>query len=203
MLSLDPVVKVRRDFPYTWATLDPARGWIALNGAASDADVALVVAILTAENSGDYPLPAMSVAEAVDFLAASEGLVVDGGLLVRRGDFMIEPGCCGDLADWRGWDGLVPDALTPWMGHAPAAWIATEADAAIIYADGGAELGNVPHAQHVRVSYAEIATALASARADLEAFAARLDRWLAQHAPGDTAFAALFRDAFVRPPARA
>lgn len=201
MLSLTPVVKAPSGAaPYPWAASDAARHWIPLNDTASDAEVALVVAVLAAENSGEYPIPAMSIAEAVGFLAAAEGLVVDGGLLVRRNAFTIEPGCCGDLADWRGWVDLAPGALTPWMGHAPAPWVATEETGAVIYADGGAELGNVPDPEHVRVSYLEIETALNRARTDLEGFQIRLEDWLSRHAPENTGLAAHFRDAFVRPP---
>lgn len=199
MLSLQPVVKMRRgDFPYAWAALDSARDWVVLSGETPDEDIALVVALLAAENADNYMPTTMSIAEAVAFLGGCEELLIDGGLLVRQGDFLIEPGCCGALPDWRGWDDLGPGALTPWMGHAPAPWVATEADGAVIHADGGAELGNVPDAVHVRVSYAEIASALAAARLDLEGFQARLESWLSLHAPENTTLAPLFRDMFVR-----
>lgn len=201
MLSLKPAVAMPfRELPFRWARIDPSREWLVLSGASSDADVALLVGIVAQEN--DVPGIA-SIADAVDLLGVAEPFTVAGGLLIRRGDFVVQPGCCGMLDDWRGWDGLEPGALTPWMGHAPAPWVDTTADGAVIHADGGAEMGNVPDDQHVRVTYAEIAAALAKVRADLEAFQIRLEAWLSRGAPANKTLAPHFWDAFVRSPARA
>ncbi|MDZ4776622.1 MAG: hypothetical protein SGJ23_07535 [Alphaproteobacteria bacterium] len=198
MLSMEPVVAMpSRDLPFAWAKIDPARQWLALSGAGDDAEVALLVAILAKEN--DVPDGA-SIVETVELLGVAEPFTVDGGLRVRHGDFVLEPSCCGVLSDWRGWEGLEPGALTPWMGHDPAPWVATNADAAVIYLDGGAENDRPTTSEHVRVSYVEIAAALAKAVADLEGFQKRLEAWLARHAPGNTTLGPHFRDMFVRLP---
>lgn len=201
MLSLKPVVKMPFQAPpFDWAVHDPTRDWLVLDGVCSDGDVGLLVAILAQEN--DVPAGA-SVAETVALLAAVEPLTVDGGLIVRQGDFVLEPSCCGVLSDWRGWDELGQGALTPWMGHGPAPWVDTGGDMAVIYADGGEENERPTDSEHITVSYDAIGAALRAATGDLEAFQSRLEDWLARHAPDNSTFGPRFRDEFVRAPARA
>ncbi len=196
MLSMEPVVKMpSQELPFRWTKIDASRAWLTLNGASDDTDVALLVGILATEN--DVPDGA-SVAEAADLLGVAEPFTVDGGLRLRHGDFVLEPSCCGILSDWRGWEDLGPGALTPWMGHDPAPWVATEPDTAVIYRDGGTQNDRPTTSAHIRVAYPEIAAALARAVADLEGFHGRLQDWLMRHAPGNTTLAPRFWDTFVR-----
>ena len=198
MLTMTPVVAApSRRLPFAWAKADPAHAWLALSGASEDADIALLVGILAHLN--DVP-PDATLVEAIDLLGEVEPFTIDGGLMIRAGDFVVEPGCCGVLSDWRGWVDLAPGALTPWMGHDPAPWVQTAPEVALIHADGGTENDRPVDGEHVRVSYAEIAEALAAAVGELEGFQGRLEDWLARHAPRDRAFGPRFWDAFVRQP---
>ncbi|MBL8558351.1 MAG: hypothetical protein JNM47_06485 [Hyphomonadaceae bacterium] len=198
MLTMTPVVAApSHSLPFAWAKADPAHAWLALSGASEDADIALLVGILARGN--DVPAGATLV-EAIDLLGEAAPFTVDGGLIIRAGDFGVEPGCCGVLSDWRGWVDLAPGAPTPWMGHDPAPWVETAPEVALIHADGGTENDRPVDGEHIRVSYAEIAEALAAAVGDLEGFQARLEDWLARHAPQDRAFGPRFWDAFVRQP---
>lgn len=200
MLSLEPVLRMGTGaLPFSWAERDASREWISLNAKTSDADIARIIAILAAEN--DCAAGA-TIPEACAWLGETSPFVAEGGLIIRRGDVVLEPQCCAELSDWRGWVDLKPGALTPWWGHGPAGWIDTRQDVAAIYEDGGedndrviASSGLIP----LEVPYPELDAAVAAAAEDVAGFQLRLADWLAIHAPANTTLADRFGEAHLTP----
>lgn len=200
MLSLQLVLKMRSaELPFTWATVDQSRDWIVIGPDTTDADVGLVVATLAADN--DVPAGA-AITEACALLGEASPFCSEGGLIIRRGDFVMEPQCCGELSDWRGWIDLKPGAVTPWMGHGPAGWIHTPQDCAVIYEDGGdtnSPLEASGGVAAIAVPYSEVAAAVATVAEAVVGFQKRLDDWIARHAPENTMLAIRFAEVFGVP----
>ncbi|MGB3627147.1 MAG: hypothetical protein WA989_15050 [Henriciella sp.] len=136
---------------------------------------------------GDADAACATPGDAIASLAARDGQVLAGGLVVRDGNFLLEPSCCCGLEDWWHWKDMQPGEPSPWLGHDPAPWIEALPDRIILHLEGGQE-PDVPrqHDGMLSVSYEAYEAALARAEADLAAFRKRLEHWLYTHAPSAT-----------------
>lgn len=145
----------------------------ALNGNMSEPE--LMAFLRTACAYGDPKADVSTPAEAAAFLTALPSdatRVLAGGLMARKGDFVIEPSCCCGLEDWREWYLLLDGRGWPWLGHDPAPWVEAKDGQFVLHTDKGEQ------AETLTVPADELAAALDRARADLEAFAASLRAWV-------------------------
>ena len=117
---------------------------------------------------------------AMDALLKRKGGVIAGGLIARKGGFILEPGCCAGLEDWPLWQEIRPGEPGPWLGHDPAPWIDTSGPAAILHTDGGLTDDGMPAdaGETLEVPYEEIARAADEAGRTLAAFRMAFEHWL-------------------------
>lgn len=143
-----------------------------LHGAMTPGDLLAFLQAIFAYGSEDIP---QSLAEAAPLLIDRESTVLGGGLLVRKGDYVIEPGCCCGLEGWREWYFVSQRKGSPWLGHDPFP-AAEPREAGVLFhtdTDEGAE------DETLLVSWPEFEAAFAAARQDLDAFAMCLRAWVA------------------------
>ena len=154
----------------------------ALNGNMSDAE--LMAFLRTACAYGDPKADVSTPAEAAAFLnslSEQANRMIAGGLMARKGEFIIEPSCCCGLEGWREWYSLSDGIGSPWLGHDPSPWVEAKDGQFVLHTDEDEQ------AESLTVPAGELAAALDQARADLDAFAAVLRAWISRECVPDGA----------------
>jgi len=152
----------------------------ALHGGLNETE--LVAFLRTVCSFGDPAADVLSAGEAAAFLTALPSdatRILSGGLMARKGDFLIEPSCCCGLEGWREWYSLLDGTGSPWLGHDPSPWVEAKDGKLVLHTNEDEQ------AETLTVPADELAAALDQARADLEAFAAVLRAWISREGVPD------------------
>jgi hypothetical protein len=157
----------------------PPDGFTRLHGGMADAQVGAVVYVLAAYNNVSVGDDACGAVRAI---VDAPILKLPGGLAVRRGGLSIAPSCCTGLEDWRDWESLVPDRLSPWMGHDPAPWLQWREGVIRVWSDGGLDV-SVPDAEWMEFPADDFPRLMEDVRRDLREFLPRLREWARAHCP--------------------
>lgn len=122
-------------------------------------------------------------AEALGWIAASDYLVLNGGVQVLDGETRVNPGCCSEINDWHGW--ADPELRSEmWLGHSPQPWIEQTAGGLVVHQDK-----DEPQRAAVAIADDELPRLLADLRSDLLGFLDAVRRW-ATELTGDAALTA-------------
>lgn len=143
----------------------------ALNGDMSDAQLRAFLEELHRYAHSSGPSPDRLETLAAD-LIGREVQVVAGGLVARRGEFLLIPGCCCGLEGWVEWEVALSSGRSPWLGHDPDPWIETK-DNRITLHNGG-----IVEPESCELDVSEVEAALKRARDDLTDFLIALKTWL-------------------------
>jgi len=107
-----------------------------------------------------------------------------GGLAVSaRGRFVVRPGCCSGLEEWREW-WAIRDGQSPWMGHDPTPWCQFLGDGLVRFWSSG----GYTHAEvepHVDLPMGRVIESLEHVYDDLRAVLGRLGDWLGRFGCAD------------------
>jgi hypothetical protein len=121
--------------------------------------------------------PGLSAQDALRQLAELEYFGLSGGLAVSAsGRFVVRPGCCSGLEEWREW-WAIRDRQSPWMGHDPTPWCQFLGDGLVRFWSGGGYTHDEIE-PHVDLSTEGVAESLENVHADLRAVLGRLADWL-------------------------
>ena len=142
-----------------------------------DALAAFLVALHDYGKEGDEETPA-DLADLVRGLLAREEQILPGGLIVIKGDYIIEPSCCCGLEDWREWYWALEGDSTPWLGHAPSPGAEPLPSGVLLHTD----MDNEAEDETLPITYEELAAALEKAEETFNEFSLRLETWLAETA---------------------
>ena len=122
-----------------------------------------------------------TVAAGAESILKRNVLVLAGGIVARKGDFVLLPGCCSGIETWSDWRGIKKNGHSPWMGHDPDPWIDTSGERAVLYEAFG------KGAASAEAGYDEIQSALDGAEKDLRRFIVALEDWLKREGAGNAA----------------
>ncbi|GLY07814.1 hypothetical protein [Actinoplanes sp. NBRC 101535] len=139
---------------------------------------ALIGRAVTAD---DVSITAANAAEAIDgYLACADEDYAPGGLRVRDGDVVIDPGCCVGLDEWRDWLRVIDGAVID-LGHDPDPLIEHRGPVIRVWKDcGQRSFGQVPGPDepHVDVPRHVLPNLLGAVQQDLAGFLTALRPWV-------------------------
>lgn len=130
-------------------------------------------------DDGHMPTPA----EALRWIADADYQVISGGVQASDDRATVDPGCCCELNDWRGW--ADPERRSAmWLGHSPEPWIERTDTGLTVHQDR-----DDPQRIPVIIAADEVPRLVAELRADLLGFLEAVERW-ATDVTGDPQLAA-------------
>lgn len=136
---------------------------------------AFLIALFDYGKEHDEETPATLPAIAAGLLAREEQ-ILPGGLILLKGDYMIEPSCCCGLESWREWYWALEGEGTPWLGHDPSPGVEPLPSGLLLHTD----MDNEAEDETLPITYDELAAALERAEETFSEFALRLDAWLTE-----------------------
>ncbi|NUP48558.1 MAG: hypothetical protein HOW97_14805 [Catenulispora sp.] len=179
MASLRAVVEIVpiADGPAPWPVAeDGDHRWETLDARTAPAVIGTVLAAAAEwcrpEDLDEDHLP--TPAEALGWIAASDYLVIGGGIQALDGQTRVDPGCCCEINDWHGW-GDADRRSAMWLGHSPEPWIEQTVDGLVVHQDK-----DEPERAAVSIAAGELPQLLAALRDDLTGFLGAVQRWVTQ-----------------------
>ena len=134
-----------------------------------------LVALFDYGKEGDEQTPA-ALPQIVRGLLAREEQILPGGLMVIKGDYIIEPSCCCGLEDWREWYWALEGDGSPWLGHDPSPAAEPLPSGVLLHTD----MDNEAEDETLPITYEELAAALEKAEETFNEFSLRLETWLTE-----------------------
>jgi hypothetical protein len=197
--ELHVVVKVAIEEDGLWVEL-PSKPWphfVRLSGSASDAEVALIVAVASSYGRSDE-----GTAASPDALFEQFPHALPGGIAVVASERSIFPSCCCGLESWPEWRKVLQTGAAPWMGHDPSPLVEVAGEQVHVWSDGA--MSEKPGGERPVVFSRDVfAAALERAMRDLDEFLPLLRRWLGVHAPDRAkGLTAKFKSRFIQPQRR-
>jgi hypothetical protein len=113
--------------------------------------------------------------EALGWIAASDYVVIAGGVQAADATATVRPGCCAELNDWRDWADPAGNADL-WLGHSPMPWIEQTAGGFLVHQDKE-QPSQDP--DPVELATDALPGLVADLQADLLAFLTAAERWAA------------------------
>ena len=164
-----------------------------LHGAMTPEELLAFLQAIFSYGGEDIP---QSLSEAAPLLLERDSTVLGGGFLVRKGDYIIEPGCCCGLEGWREWYFVSQKTGSPWLGHDPFAAAEPLEDGVLFHTD----TDETAEDETLLVSWPEFEDAFSAAQEHLSAFAMCLRVWIArENIPDGDKLAGLVCDWFSLP----